>query len=135
MDSDRAFQTIVSGSVLAKFGSFRTLGLYTLSRPKNPLVQITHSLDPENKAPLGSAEMSLGTDPKGAEYLRRPMKIGGGTTITNRCPSGHEDPKAELGSPCGSLAGSPRKLLVGEQERRWGLRYQAALYPHECPRS
>jgi len=37
MDSDRAFQTIVSGSVLAKFGSFRTLGLYTLSRPKNPL--------------------------------------------------------------------------------------------------
>ena len=135
MDSDRAFQTIVSGSVLAKFGSFRTLGLYTLSRPKNPLVQITRRLDPENKAPLGSAEMSLGTDPKGAEYLRRPLKIGGGTTITNRCPSGHEDPKAELGSPCGSLAGSPRKLLVGEQERRWGLRYQAALYPHECPRS
>ena len=86
MDSDLAFQTIVSGSVLAKFGSFRTLGLYTLSRPKNPLVQITHSLDPENKAPLGSAEMSLGTDPKGAEYLRRPLKIGGGTTITNRCP-------------------------------------------------
>lgn len=86
MVSDRAFQTIVSGSVLAKFGSFRTRGLYTLSPPKKSLVSITRRLDPQNKAPHGSAEISLGTDPKGAEYLRRPFKIGGGTTITNRCP-------------------------------------------------
>ena len=36
MDLDRAFQTIDSGSVLAKFRSFRTGRLYTLGRPKTP---------------------------------------------------------------------------------------------------
>jgi hypothetical protein len=67
MDLDRAFQTIDSGSVLAKFRSFRTGRLYTLSQPKTPPL-----LDAETKTPLGSAEQSLGTDPKGAAYLSRP---------------------------------------------------------------
>jgi len=37
MVSDRAFQTIVSGSVLAKFGSFRTPGIIHPEPSKKPL--------------------------------------------------------------------------------------------------